>query len=160
MNTILLIALTICSVLLIWQFVGYPLFMSIIVLKNKPKEIDHLYQPFVSILVPTYNGSIFDWGNIPFVNWLRYLASVLLTMFLPGYFLLKIVDKKNVFELLATIPFAFILSMFMNFLVGFGLLSTNNSISLLSIYFMIAINLSLMVIYLAKDVITNLTRKW
>ena len=55
MNTILLIALTICSVLLIWQFVGYPLFMSIIVLKNKPKDIDHLYEPFVSILVPTYN---------------------------------------------------------------------------------------------------------
>jgi len=55
MNTILLIVLTICSVLLIWQFVGYPLFMSIIILKNKPKEIDHLYQPFVSILVPTYN---------------------------------------------------------------------------------------------------------
>ena len=55
MDIILFFVLTIFSILLIWQFIGYPLFMSIIVLKIKPKIIDYTFQPFVSVLVPTYN---------------------------------------------------------------------------------------------------------
>ncbi len=43
------------SALLIWQFVGYPLLMATIALRAKPKAMDYTYQPFVSILVPTYN---------------------------------------------------------------------------------------------------------
>ena len=50
------------------------------------------------VLVPTYEGSIFDWGNVPFINWLRYIASVLLTMFLPGYFRYKQLSVKNCVE--------------------------------------------------------------
>lgn len=43
------------SFLLIWQFVGYPLLMAIVALRSKPKNKDYSFQPFVSILVPTYN---------------------------------------------------------------------------------------------------------
>lgn len=43
------------SFLLIWQFVGYPLLMAIIALRSKPKNKDYSFQPFVSIVVPTYN---------------------------------------------------------------------------------------------------------
>ncbi|NLM31022.1 MAG: glycosyltransferase [Methanomicrobiales archaeon] len=43
------------SLLLIWQFVGYPLLMAIIAAVVNPRAKDYTYQPFVSILVPTYN---------------------------------------------------------------------------------------------------------
>ena len=51
--TILLLYLL--SFLLIWQFVGYPTLMAIVALKTKPKNKDYSYQPFVSLIVPTYN---------------------------------------------------------------------------------------------------------
>jgi len=51
----LVIVLYILSSLLIWQFVGYPTLMAIIALKADPKSKDYSYQPFVSIIVPSYN---------------------------------------------------------------------------------------------------------
>ena len=51
--TIILIYLL--SFLLIWQFVGYPSLMAVVALRAKPKNKDYSYQPFVSIVVPTYN---------------------------------------------------------------------------------------------------------
>lgn len=47
--------LFILSSLLVWQFVGYPVIMSIIALMSKPLKKDYHFQPFVSILIPTYN---------------------------------------------------------------------------------------------------------
>ena len=55
MNLILLSILIGVSLLLIWQFVGYPLLMAIIAAVVNPRAKDYTYQPFVSILVPTYN---------------------------------------------------------------------------------------------------------
>lgn len=55
MILILLFVLIGVSMLLIWQFVGYPLLMATIALEAKPRTMDYTYQPFVSILVPTYN---------------------------------------------------------------------------------------------------------
>ncbi|MGB9980645.1 glycosyltransferase [Methanobacterium sp.] len=43
------------SFLIIWQFVGYPTLMALIARRTKVKPKDYSYQPFVSILVPTYN---------------------------------------------------------------------------------------------------------
>ena len=43
------------SFAIIWQFVGYPSLMAIVALRAKPKNKDYFYQPFVSIVVPTYN---------------------------------------------------------------------------------------------------------
>lgn len=54
MDTILVI-LYILSFLLLWQFVGYPTFMAIVMLKLKEPGVDYSFQPHVSILVPTYN---------------------------------------------------------------------------------------------------------
>lgn len=50
-----IILLYFLSFLLIWQFVGYPSLMAIVALKSKSKNKDYSYQPFVSIIVPTYN---------------------------------------------------------------------------------------------------------
>lgn len=52
---IIIILLYLLSFLLIWQFVGYPSLTAVVALKAKPKNKDYSYQPFVSIIVPTYN---------------------------------------------------------------------------------------------------------
>ena len=43
------------SLLLIWQFVGYPLLMGIVASLSKRNGKDYNYTPFVSIVVPAYN---------------------------------------------------------------------------------------------------------
>ena len=100
--------------------------------------------------IPAYDGSILEWANIPLMNWLRYVSSILLTMFLPGYFLLKILDSRNSVELSATIPLSYVLSMFITFITGFGLLLTENSISSIATYSLIAVNLALMAFYYVR----------
>ena len=52
---VFLIILIILSMILIWQFFGYPIFIGFIALRNKPKIKDYTYKPFVSILIPTFN---------------------------------------------------------------------------------------------------------
>jgi len=52
---LVIILLYLASLLIIWQFVGYPLLMAIIALRSKPKLKDYTFQPEVSILVPTFN---------------------------------------------------------------------------------------------------------
>ena len=99
------------------------------------------------LFVPAYDGSILEWVNIPLMNWLRYAASTLLTLFLPGYFLLKIFDSRNSLELSAIIPFSYVLSMFITFVTGFCLLLMYNSISSLVSFLLIGVNLTLMVAY-------------
>jgi biofilm PGA synthesis N-glycosyltransferase PgaC len=53
--TLVIVALCLVSFLLIWQFVGYPVLMGIVVLRAKPKQKNYAYMPFVSIIVPAYN---------------------------------------------------------------------------------------------------------
>jgi biofilm PGA synthesis N-glycosyltransferase PgaC len=50
-----IVFLIILSMILIWQFFGYPIFMAFIALRNQPKIKDYTYKPFVTILIPTYN---------------------------------------------------------------------------------------------------------
>ncbi|RCV66147.1 Glycosyltransferase, catalytic subunit of cellulose synthase and poly-beta-1,6-N-acetylglucosamine synthase [Methanophagales archaeon] len=52
---IIIILLYLLSALLLWQFVGYPSLMAIVALRSKPKIKDYSFQPFVSIIVATYN---------------------------------------------------------------------------------------------------------
>ena len=53
--SMIIILLYLLSFLLIWQFVGYPSLMAIATFKSKPKNKDYSCQPFVLIIVPTYN---------------------------------------------------------------------------------------------------------
>lgn len=53
---LLIIFLYVVSLALIWQFVGYPLFMGLVASKNKV-SCNKLFLPEVSIVVPTYNES-------------------------------------------------------------------------------------------------------
>jgi len=52
---ILFAALCLVSLLLVWQFVGYPLLMGIVALRAKPRQKNDAFTPFVSIIVPAYN---------------------------------------------------------------------------------------------------------
>jgi len=52
---VIVVLLCILSFLLIWQFVGYPLLMSIVALGADPEFKDGTYAPFVSVIVPAYN---------------------------------------------------------------------------------------------------------
>ena len=47
--------LFVLSFLIVWQFAGYPLLMTIVALRRKPQSKDYSYQPFVSIIVPTHD---------------------------------------------------------------------------------------------------------
>jgi len=99
------------------------------------------------LTIPPYTGSILDWINIPWINLLRYIASLLLTTFFPGYFLLKMIDKKCTFTGSIVIILSYLLSSFLMFLTGFFLLLSGNTISSLGPITVVAINLMLMVIY-------------
>ena len=45
------------TILVFWQFLGYPLFMAFIYKRRKRYLLDkdYSYQPFISIIVPAYN---------------------------------------------------------------------------------------------------------
>ncbi|MGB3905732.1 MAG: glycosyltransferase [Anaerolineae bacterium] len=53
--TLVEVALGIVSLLLLWQFVGYPVLMGLVALGAKPRDRNRAYSPFVSIIVPAYN---------------------------------------------------------------------------------------------------------
>ena len=52
---ILLALLVILAALVFWQFLGYPLFMSIFYKDRSGVSRDYLFKPFISVIVPTYN---------------------------------------------------------------------------------------------------------
>jgi hypothetical protein len=52
-----------------------------------------------------------DWITIPPLNYVRLVAAVLMTTFLPGYFLLRVLDRKRQFKALEIIVFSYLLSL-------------------------------------------------
>ena len=50
-----LIAVYALAILLIWTFVGYPLLMLRFALRRRDDNKNYSFQPFISILVPTFN---------------------------------------------------------------------------------------------------------
>jgi biofilm PGA synthesis N-glycosyltransferase PgaC len=54
-HVLALIAVYVLAVLLIWVFVGYPLLMLRFALVREDAEKNYCFQPFFSILVPTFN---------------------------------------------------------------------------------------------------------
>jgi hypothetical protein len=99
------------------------------------------------ILVPSYEGSIIDWLRIPPLNWLRYGSMLLLTTFLPGYFLLKILDKKEVIKGGASVVLSCLLSFFTMFIMGFSVLLCGKTITTFAYPAVIVVNIVLMIVY-------------
>jgi len=71
-HTLALIAVYALAALLIWVFVGYPLLMLRFALVHKGASKNYSFQPFVSILVPTYNEEAVIEKRIQNLRALRY----------------------------------------------------------------------------------------
>ena len=84
-----------------------------------------------------------EWMKISPLNWLRYLSSLLLTSFLPGYYLLKILDRKHAIDTGIVIVLSYLLSLFITFLAGFSILLSSNSLSSLGLPIIIAMTVFL-----------------
>ncbi len=72
MPNIVIVLLYFLSLLLVWQFVGYPLVMGIIAFRVKPKKKNYSFTPFISILVPAYNEEKVIEGRIKNLDSLDY----------------------------------------------------------------------------------------
>jgi hypothetical protein len=104
--------------------------------------------PVLAVLfVPAFDGSMLEWMKISPLNWLRYLSSLLLTSFLPGYFLLKILYRKDAIDSGIVIVLSYLLSLFITFLAGFSILLSANPLGSLELPIIITTNIFLIIIY-------------
>jgi poly-beta-1,6-N-acetyl-D-glucosamine synthase len=71
-TTLALIAVSVLAALLIWVFVGYPLVMLRFALTHRDVEKNYSFQPFFSILVPTFNEEAVVEARIQNLRDLRY----------------------------------------------------------------------------------------
>ena len=62
-------------------------------------------------------GYFIDWTEIPLPNWLRLLAAIMLTIFLPGFVFLNIVSEK--YSMVEAFLFSFFLSAFYDIIIFF-----------------------------------------
>jgi cellulose synthase/poly-beta-1,6-N-acetylglucosamine synthase-like glycosyltransferase len=67
-----LIAVYTLAILLIWTFVGYPLLMLRFALHRRDDNKDYSFQPFISILVPTFNEEAIIQKRIQNLQALKY----------------------------------------------------------------------------------------
>lgn len=67
-----LIAVYVLAILLIWTFVGYPLLMLRFALHRRDDNKDYSFQPFISILVPTFNEEAVIQKRIQNLQALKY----------------------------------------------------------------------------------------
>jgi poly-beta-1,6-N-acetyl-D-glucosamine synthase len=71
-HTLGLIVVYVLALLLIWTFVGYPLLMLRLALRRRDASKNYSFQPFVSILVPTFNEEAMIQKRIENLRALRY----------------------------------------------------------------------------------------
>lgn len=67
-----LIAVYTLAILLVWTFVGYPLLMLRFALHRRDDNKDYSFQPFISILVPTFNEEAIIQKRIQNLQALKY----------------------------------------------------------------------------------------
>jgi hypothetical protein len=103
---------------------------------------------FAVIFIPAFEGIALNWIDVPPLSLIRYLASIAVTLFLPGYFLLRILDRENSIKDYMVIVLSYLLSLFITFLTGFFILVSGNSISSLGNPVTVGVCLFLMIIYL------------
>jgi hypothetical protein len=101
----------------------------------------------IVLTVPAYEGSMLEWMNIPPLNWLRYLSSLLLTSILPGYFLLKTLDRKHVITGSIVIVLSYLLSLFITLLAGFFILLSASPLAVAGLPIIITANIALLIIH-------------
>jgi hypothetical protein len=102
---------------------------------------------FLVLLIPSFSDAQFvNWQSIPATNYIRLLAGLLLSSILPGYGLLRFIDRKRRFDGLASIVFSFFISVFLMALITFATIAANLTIS--NIFWLsLILNLVILVAY-------------
>ena len=78
------------------------------------------------LLVPSNTGSQFvAWAHIPILNYVRLFAGLLLSSMLPGYGLLRLIDRKKRFNGLNLLVFSFFTSVFVTTFLSYTLMVLN-----------------------------------
>jgi len=135
----------------LFYFLANPIFERVISIGSSAVALLSLgllsISVFLVIFVPPSEESVLNWANIPLQNWLRGFASLLLTGFFPGYFLIEIVDKKRTVTGGMLIVISNLLSMFTMFLIAFSTLLLGYAVTSFSFVLVIIINLSLASLY-------------
>jgi len=112
------------------------------------------------LFVPSFEGTALEWMRIPPLNWVRYSSALILTSFLPGYFLLKIIDREESIRGTATIVISYLLSLFVTFLIGFSILLTKNSIPSIAMQIILPINIILALVYYLANIKREKKNVW
>jgi len=102
-------------------------------------------------VIPTFNFSMLEWTKIPPLSLARYVSALLLTSFLPGYLMLKLIDRKGEIKGCSIIVLSYLLSLFLSFLAGFLILLSSNSIGIMGPLTIVLINLILLTAYHFMD---------
>lgn len=101
----------------------------------------------IILIIPAYEGSMLEWMHLSPLNWSRYLSSLFLTSFLPGYFLLRILDRKHAITGSIVIVLSYLLSLFITFLIGFFVLLSENHLEVLESPIITAVTIALLVVH-------------
>jgi hypothetical protein len=74
----------------------------------------------VLLVSATSSGQFIDWVHISIANYIRLFAGILLSSILPGYGLLKLVDRAGTFSRLESLLFSFFISVFLMAVLTFS----------------------------------------
>lgn len=78
------------------------------------------------LLIPSNTEAQFvAWARIPILNYVRLVAGILLSSMLPGYGLLRLIDRKNRFDGLNLVVFSFFTSAFVTTFLSYTLMVLN-----------------------------------
>ena len=78
------------------------------------------------VVIPPANTMQFtDWLQIPVASYVRLLAGLLLSSILPGYGLLRLIDKRKKFVGVDSLVFSFFISVFLMSLTAYALMVLN-----------------------------------
>ena len=102
----------------------------------------------VAIIKPVSNEFLLfiEWNNIPLLNWVRIIGSLLLIFFLPGYVILKLFRVK-----LAKIPLSvlsYLLSLFLVALLAISAMLIGVSLEKDGLALLLSFNVLLLILYL------------
>lgn len=75
----------------------------------------------IVLMIPSISETQFViWSSIPASNYARLLAGLMLSSILPGYGLLRLIDRKRNFNGLVSVVFSFFVSVFIMAMLSYG----------------------------------------
>lgn len=84
----------------------------------------------ISTIIPPINQLQTSWGNIPFLNWLRFCSAIISTNLLPGYLFLRFIDRRKELPKLVNLVLSYLLSIFFVGLLGYLLVVLRQDFSI------------------------------